>query len=561
MTSKGTADAFRAASMAARHGRTELPEAERAEAVTAERAEMVRVYVTACEAEAAAAAREADVLAPDVAARIEAAAAALAGRLRTWGAEADDVAADVRADLLAAVADGGAVDLRPGPLAARVRRAADVYRRRADRERPAGTAADVMGETDEPNPEAEAETDKRRRAAIMGRRPRSQAVDRADVLAVSDAARESMRAAEWQYMAAVDRSAVRMAEAADAWRPDVRRPAERAAWEAVDVRPMAAPYVSGRSMAARVAVAGRPMAERAERAALRSAERAARWAADDAGRRAAEAADGGDSEAADVAAVAAREARAAWLAARLACEAAAGRAERVAVGREAVAEIRPVPDGGGRADALTAGYVAESLAVYRTAKRPRGALLTARHMTWAAVRPEATAAERAALGRAARGWAAHVSGAAAERWEADAWAAIVRREAADAEADRVWVARSTAWRWRAEAAEIADAEADAGRRAAAREAARVAAREHMAEAVADAVAGRPGRGGFAAAAERAAVRRAEAERAAWLASMAERAEAERPAPVSMLAAHMARMAEAVADAERAAAVAEAVAAR
>lgn len=553
-----TVNAFRAASMAARHGRTELPEAERAEAerADAEAAEAMAARTAARMADRAA--HEADVLAPDVAARIEAAAAALAGRLRSWGAESDDVAADVRADLLAAVADGGPVDLRPGPLAARVRRAADVYRRRADRERPAGTAADVV---DGPEAaEAEAETDKRRRAAIMGRRPRSQSVDRADVLAVSDAARESMRPAEWNYLHAVDRSAVRMAEAADAWRPDVRRPAERAAWEAVDVRPMAAPYVSGRPMAARVAVAGRPMAERAERAALRSAERAARWAADDAGRRAAEAADGGDSEAADVAAVAAREARAAWLAARLACEAAAGRAERVAVGRAAVAEIRPVPDGGGRADALTAGYVAESLAVYRTAKRPRGALLTARHMTWAAVRPEATAAERAALGRAARGWAAHVSGAAAERWEADAWSAIVRREAADAEADRVWVARSTAWRWRAEAAEIADAEADAERRAAAREAARVAARESMAEAVAEAVAGRGGRG-FSATAERAAARRAEAERAAWLASMAERPTAERPAPVSMLAAHVARMAEAVADAERAAAVAEAVAAR
>lgn len=511
----------------------------------------------------------AEVMAADVVARVDRAARSLAGRLARWGAEADDVSADVLGDMLADVAAGRPVDTGAAALAGRVRRAADTYRRRAERERPAGTAADVMGEA-----AAEADTgdaDKRRRAAILARpaTSRSMAADRADVLGVSDAARSAMRGADVQYLRETDRRAALAALADASWTPD--RAAERAAWAALSAPEAAALYVTGRSVARYVMLAERPALARAERRAAMRAERRAAAARDRAAVRAALAADTGDAEAADAAAEAARQADAAWMAALSALEAAHGRPARMAAARQAEAAERPVP-AGGAADALTAGYRPEVLAQYRTAARPRGALLSARRVAWADAAPEADAAGRAALGRAARRWAAHVSAAPAETWEADAWAAILRREAADAEADRVWVALSgAALPWRAEAAEAAAADADADRRAAARQAARLAWAEAAAERVAECVAGRPGRpGGFFAATSAAAVRREAEARAAGMAE-AERRAAERAAaglpPIreaeaaggSMLAAHREILADMLRDAEVRATAAEAAA--
>lgn len=521
------------------------------------------------------AARMAEILRPDVVGQVHRSAHALDRRLRQYGAEADDVANQVQADMLADAAAGRVVDVSPAAVGGRVRRAADDYRRKAERERAAGDASDVMGEAAPTEADAEA-TSTRQRAAVMGRRrsgiDSGWSVDRADVLGVSEAARTAMRPAEVTYLADVDRSAMRAALDTDAWRPT--RTAEHAAWAAMlaaDERemPATAPYVTGRTTRPVTVVAALPRAIRAERTALRAAERIARWARDDAERAEADAADGpGAADAAE----AARMARSAWLAAALATEAAQGREART--GAVPVADIaeRPIPAGNpadilgrsaicedqlGTVYADGGPYVPEDLCKYQTATHARGSLRAARHVRWAAALPMVRPATRAALGRAARSWAANAADAVAARIEADAWALVVSREHADLVADQAACAALRDLATRGATRIGTDEHAYFAERETRAEAARLAWSDAAADRVAEAVAGRPGRpGGFWAACAGSTTRRADAARAAWLADADGRAEAERPAaPISLLAAHVALSAQLVREAAVAAALA------
>lgn len=329
-------------------------------------------------------------------------------RLAKLGVDAADVVADVLADVLADLAAGTLPtvadqdgrtdrDRLAAMLATRARRVADRYRREAARLVPAGTAAETVDGATATSDQDLGAVDRRQRAAVMGRRPRTLAADRSDVLAVGDWSREIMRSAETQAVGARDRAAV--VAAVDA--PYVpTTAAQRAAWhELADQHGQDAPTVAvlvGRARVARVLVDACPWPTRSERADLRTAERATAEVL------AALPVDAPERPDAVRAARLARETRDAALAH-------GGRPARVAVDVVPVVEYRPRP-AATAADVLAAGYRPEILADNTSTNRRRGEVDHYRAMSWAAVLPTSSETARVQVAKAARTWAADVLG-------------------------------------------------------------------------------------------------------------------------------------------------------
>lgn len=244
------------------------------------------------------------VLSSDVLARIDRASKAAAGtsRLSRYGYAAEDVAAEVVAEVFAEYVSGRMPNVSAVEIGKRARRVAERVKRGAMREIPADIAAEM---TAEDKATADTETARRSAAAVLSRKARRGAPKRTDVLAVADDSRQSMRAAEDSYLTAERMR--RLSAAMDReWLPS--RAAEIDAWlmlaelaesetvpshgigDAADIHtaengertePMHGPYVkdtSGRVVGrTRVFVVAPSVAvpSRAERAELRAAERAA----------------------------------------------------------------------------------------------------------------------------------------------------------------------------------------------------------------------------------------------------------------------------------------------
>lgn len=410
--------------------------------------------------------------------RRAAGAAARVYRLARTSYGAEDVAAETIAEMLADHYGGRAVSLRPQDVAVRARRIADRYRRQADREAPAGTAAEMV----DPAPDQDQAADQdgsdngRRNAAMRGtRHQRNMSAERADVLAVGDHARRTMRAAEIEYLRQADAEAEAEALARTSF--DSTRTAEaralallRAEAEAEApvsylVRREAAPAAWSAEAAAPASRADRREARRLVRRAEADSIRAARLAV-----QAAEAADAlapvlvlAPAYVADVrrraaeALAAAEAAEDAASSARLAAEAASrtSTARTGATWRPVTVEAparradvlsamlgaEPIDAEEAEADRADGGrraaYVAEALADRNSVNRPRGAVTRKRAVEWSAAIPGASEADRKALSRAVRGILRPVLAApeaAADRAAYGASEAAWRRTAAEAAA-------------------------------------------------------------------------------------------------------------------------------
>lgn len=382
-----------------------------------------------------------DRLTPDTLAAIDRASAAAARtyRLGRTTATAADVAADVAEAAMTAAEWPTDRDHVAAHVAKLARRAADKYRRRADRERPSGTAADVAGEA---TVRAADDTADRQYRAVMARPARHRGLKRTDVAAVAEWSRVTMRPADWQAarvvrMAAADRLAAdvaavladaptreadALARLAEAEAADVVTAAARVAVPVTVVRAVPVRPAEYRARLARLAWRARHRADKLARRAARAADRAAEAATADA----------------EAEAEAARLARRADSAARMAAT--------LYRARDTARHGRPARVGTDHAEAEAVYHVGPSTLADRltAAMRERGSAATRRPglLTWSDVArtvygPDAGPPESMAVGRAVRRWAAR-------------WGTVHGRHVSDtlaarlAEADHVAAARLAA---------------------------------------------------------------------------------------------------------------------